>query len=361
MDDETPGAYRLGAAPDVGTNLGHLGILDAIRIDADYLACVAYGADHKTHLAACGRDIFILDFAAGDDAELSRQHSGAVTCLSISSDCRFALSGDADGGLMLWDVAKLEALRWLNGHQSEVKTAAFSADGAYAASGGNGGAVRLWKLPKGEMILLQHGQLEDVINCVCFSPDGRLLLAVGSKGRARLWDLAARRPEVKLDLGPSYLRSAAFGRDWIVAGSERRFKVCKWHTGTGERVPCFSGFTKNFHGFQNAFVTPEARVILTVRFNPWEPEVSDYGPDHIDHLYFKGYSEAAAMQKNGANLKSLPDQFNDFFLESWDVFNEVRMTTIGLGPEMPVTLATSPDGHRVLAGFERGMVALVAI
>jgi hypothetical protein len=67
------------------------------------------------------------------------------------------------------------------------------------------------------------------------------------------------------------------------------------------------------------------------------------------------------MQKNGANLKSLPDQFNDFFLESWDVFNEVRMTTIGLGPEMPVTLATSPDGHRVLAGFERGMVALVAI
>src|SRR5262249_4984985 len=159
--DQTPYAMRdlgqTGTDVGVATNLGHL------RLPADTVDSVAYGADHATALAAGENEVFFLDLSARSHVRGQGMHHRTITSVSLSPDCRLALSGDVDGGLLLWDVAAKRPLRWLDGHRGEIKAVTFSPDGKWAASGGSGGAVRLWKIPSAEMLSFDRGQLEEPV------------------------------------------------------------------------------------------------------------------------------------------------------------------------------------------------------
>src|SRR5262245_14159657 len=179
--------YAMRIESEVRERQGGQGELGYISLHRYPIICLAYGCDDTTALAADEETVFLLDLKTLQAWPLRRMHSRRIKSLSISADGRFGLSGDEEGGLLLWDLLKRKPLRWLDGHRDEVRTSAFSADGIWAASGGEGAPVRLWKLPEGERIPLEQGRLEHAVNCVCFSHDSRLLLAIGDEGRARLW------------------------------------------------------------------------------------------------------------------------------------------------------------------------------
>lgn len=79
-------------------------------------------------------------------ARIGRQ----AKCIDISPDWRYALTGENDGIISLWDLKTgLETHRFV-GHTKPMKTVAFSPDGRFAASGSEDGYVILWGLPGGE-------------------------------------------------------------------------------------------------------------------------------------------------------------------------------------------------------------------
>ncbi|XP_043266517.1 WD repeat-containing protein 18 [Venturia canescens] len=53
-----------------------------------------------------------------------RGHTGGITALSVSSDCRTLLSGSADCSVNFWDIPSRQVIRTLN-HKGSITTAAF--------------------------------------------------------------------------------------------------------------------------------------------------------------------------------------------------------------------------------------------
>ena len=79
-------------------------------------------------------------------ARIGRQ----AKCIDISPDWRYALTGENDGIVSLWDLkAGLETHRFV-GHTKPLKSVAFSPDGRFAASGSEDGYIILWGMPGGE-------------------------------------------------------------------------------------------------------------------------------------------------------------------------------------------------------------------
>jgi hypothetical protein len=90
-------------------------------------------------------------YSATANAQLVRfdgQHDDAVTCLAVSPDGRFAVSGSVDRTVRVWDVATGKE-RWkLDGHTGPVTGVAFSPDGRRVASCAADHTWRVWELPK---------------------------------------------------------------------------------------------------------------------------------------------------------------------------------------------------------------------
>lgn len=54
-----------------------------------------------------------------------RGHTGSVTTLSVSTDCRVLLSGSADANVHLWDIASRQIVRTIT-HKGSVTSARFA-------------------------------------------------------------------------------------------------------------------------------------------------------------------------------------------------------------------------------------------
>jgi WD40 repeat protein len=104
-------------------------------------------------------------------------HGFAITCLAVTPDGRFALSGSEDQRLILWDLALGAAIHTLQGHQNSVRAAAITPDGRCAISGGQDQSVRIWDLQTGQERLALTGQQEP--RAVAITGDGRLAVSAG--------------------------------------------------------------------------------------------------------------------------------------------------------------------------------------
>ena len=70
---------------------------------------------------------------------------------------------------------------------------------------------------------------------------------------------------------------------------------------------------------------------------------------------------AATSAADTALYSALHQQYNDtFYIEFWSVDYETAAKGVPLGPEKPLSVAPSVDGHRVLVGYE-GYVNLVGV
>jgi WD40 repeat protein len=112
-------------------------------------------------------------------------HSSYVTCVALSEDGRYAVSGSYDQTARLWDIAAGKEIRRFN-HPGTVKCVAFSPDGAFIVAGSDN-TLRVWNVKLGQELRRLTGHTSEV-HCVAFSPDGQHILSGGADRTIRLWD-----------------------------------------------------------------------------------------------------------------------------------------------------------------------------
>ncbi len=381
-DGEEGGAYQVAGKGAGKVDASVAGGLGRIRLKANAIRCLAYGPDHQTALAADEDSLHFVDLNARKATRARPLHRAAVSCLAFSADGKWALSGDRDGHLLLWDVAGRKPLRWLEGARGEVISAAFAPGGRQVASGDAAGVIRVWDLGTGQLLPLQHARCEAEANCVCFSPDGRLVVRISSEGRARLWSVATGEVIVEMAKGAAGLDSAAFGSDGVtvLASCKDAFRVRRWDVRSGQRIPCFSGAAKKHAGVDRSLVVPNGRAVLTVRFvEQYAGRGRSNSPSSLGKPVGLGWAVGGVIGATiGATVGAAawfahkaatggyegaisPENPGSYVLEFWDVATQAGVCSAPMGPEEPLVLACSHDGHRVVAGFANGHIGLYGV
>ena len=194
----------LGSGRPAAVLEGHRGSVTAVCLGADGRTAVTGGADATVRA---------WDLAGGRAVSTCRGHHGPVTSLALAADGRRAVSGSQDGTVRLWDLSRRpwrwlprisrdprlswnHAARTLRGHDSAVTCVSVSPDGRWALSGSPDGSVRLWDLEGGRCLrVLSHGP----VLAVWLAADGRRA-ASADAAAIRLWDLASGRCDRTLEL-----------------------------------------------------------------------------------------------------------------------------------------------------------------
>lgn len=103
-----------------------------------------------------------------------------------ADDKRYALCGNTDGSIALWNLNYNQHLKTLTGHKGMVKQLVMHRESRYAISAGSDQTARFWDLNKGTEIyqLVQpYGQ----ISCIGFAPNNNSFFTAGDDGQIKIW------------------------------------------------------------------------------------------------------------------------------------------------------------------------------
>lgn len=75
------------------------------------------------------------------------QIGNEAQCVALSDDWCFALVGESNSRVFLWDLTQGREVHAFTGHQKPASVVKFLNDGRTAASGSKSGWIIRWKLP----------------------------------------------------------------------------------------------------------------------------------------------------------------------------------------------------------------------
>lgn len=355
--------------------VGILGFLSALTLAVVLAAGLApASAADAPASAAAGRPVVWRDDQVPADQ---------VLCLAISPDGKLALSGHRreEDPLRLWDTKTGRIVRRFRGVRGGFFSAAFSPDGAYALSGNEDGKLTLWQVATGQALWTRRAHRSPVqvafagwwprlvggdsrrlerpghVNAVAFAPAGDLALSAGRDGVIRLWEVPSGRRLHSLTGHEGWISSAAFSPDGtrIVSASTDR-TVRLWDAASGkelERWTTWLSFPTSF-GF-----TPDGRSVLIGHSIPLLQlgdlsrsagalELRRIGSP-IPRLFGIqpwGVGEVA-VAPDGRHALVLADR-----LQVWDLRTRRQISAIGSGSDadLPSAMAIAPSGRWFLVG-----------
>jgi guanine nucleotide-binding protein subunit beta-2-like 1 protein len=121
-------------------------------------------------------------------------HSECVSCVVLSSDGQFALSGSWDRSMRLWDLNTGATVRNFqeNGHKKDVFSVAFSGDNRQIVSGSRDKTIKLWNTLAECKYTIEEDMHTDWVSCVVFSPSAKmpLIVSAGWDKLVKVWNLS---------------------------------------------------------------------------------------------------------------------------------------------------------------------------
>jgi WD40 repeat protein len=339
---------------------GEGGIVDRRRgvwIDEQLPANIldsAYSPDGR--LLALAREdgtITFLDAERGVRRGPVLQPRGAPWTIAFSPDSRrlVSVSGDLDGRVQVWDVARRQPIgdRLDARAPSSEQPVAFTADGRRLVSLGEDGRVRVWGLPLASAPRGHRG----TVTGVAMSADGRLAASTGEDGRVRLWNTATREA-----IGRP-LRIGGIALDVALSPDGRALAAISWdalkvwrRTGAGWSRPWVPDLEAT--GYSVAF-SPDGRVLA-----------AGYLGGIVLWDLARGEPLVPSLEITSGAVTSLAFSRDGRTLASTDVHGALRLWNAKTGEPRgkplregtPRSVAFTRDGRTLVAGLVDGRIAV---
>lgn len=199
------------------------GSQDRSRVLTDACARVsamAWTADGaRVVVASDDRTIRVWNVRTGECERRIATQAG-ITALRLSEDARWALTGNEDGTVCLWDLSELRCLRTLLGHTAGVCDVWLSPDGRHARSAAADNTVRTWNLsvPVGYQAALRVSRPRPAVDLARFGDEVRELAVRAEAAIATSHYRTAHELLAKARAIPGYERDVRLLRAWRELG-----------------------------------------------------------------------------------------------------------------------------------------------
>lgn len=240
---------------------------------------------------------------------------GIVFTVAFSPDGTLIATGDAEGGLRLWQVAEGKLLLNLTGHLGWVWSVAFSGDSKTLASCSSDKTIRIWDVKTGQCLQILRGHVGSIWS-VALSDDGQLLASGGDEATIKLWQVGSGECLQSLAGHTGRILSVALKNQTLASGSADG-TVRLWNLATGK---C-----------QQQLLSHTDRV-WSVAFNPNGSMLASGSADHTIKLWDTATGTCLnTLQDHNDRIRSVVFSFDGKTLASSSDDQTVRLWNIQTG------------------------------
>lgn len=231
-------------------------------------------------------------------------HGTGIRSVSITADCKKAVSGGVDGTLKVWNL-EVGDFHVLNGHKKTICSVAITPDGQIVVSADSDGKILVWN---------ESGKCEKIKEC-----------------NDMIWSIA---------ITPN-------GEKVVYAKNDGTFS--KWNLKTGDS----ENYNGKTNGIQSVDITPNNEIIVQGKegnVNLWvlNPETMDYE----EHETFKGHDETICSVKITPDGKRIISGSYDASIGIWNLEDnkskilkkhQITLRSVDITPDGKITISGGDD------------------
>lgn len=307
-----------------------------------------------------GQHLIIGRIAGGADlwdltAAAQKRHLGAppqVTSVALSSDGRFAVTGDWSGVLRKWGIAKTEVDRQLFTFAAPVSALTLSEDGSVLAAGSRAGTVVLWDMV-GNAELQRFVGHKGEIRGIAIDNTRRMLATGSTDGTARLWSAETGKETGLLGQYRGSVNAVAFSRNGqLILGAVSDGTTRIWHRPDGRELAQLITLANGTW----TVVSPDGRFdtqdVGSIEGVHWIATDSPMQPLPID-IFMRDYYEPRLLPKllSGEKLPQIADLTQLNRVRPLVEISSVRLQTSTL-PSDRVTVTVDVSGNAATYGTD---------
>jgi eukaryotic-like serine/threonine-protein kinase len=135
--------------------------------------------------------VYVHDAATGERKREWRASGSKLLDLACSPTGKLCAIANQRGGIDLWDLAKQEKVRTLEGHTEVATGLVFSPDGTRLFSGGLDLTARLWQVETGYELLTFRDH-QNAVQQVAWAGNGGKIGSLSADGALRVWEAPSR-------------------------------------------------------------------------------------------------------------------------------------------------------------------------
>ncbi|CAH1266034.1 NWD1 [Branchiostoma lanceolatum] len=150
------------------------------------VSCLAVSHDNKYIITGAeDNTIKMWSTETGELKNTFSHHTDDLTCLKVTQDGRI-VSGSKDTAISVIDIENSEVVHRLEGHSHPVYSLAITSDGKYAVSGSDK-VVKLWDLSKGKEVHHLQGHY-GIVDYVGVTSDNKVIVSGARDEHLNVWD-----------------------------------------------------------------------------------------------------------------------------------------------------------------------------
>jgi WD40 repeat protein/DNA-binding HxlR family transcriptional regulator/GTPase SAR1 family protein len=270
---------------------------------------------------------------------------GIVFCVAFSPDGTQLATGDAEGGLRLWQVADSKLLMDFEGHQGWVWSIAFSADGRTLASCSSDKTVRIWDVSTGRCLHTLRGHSSSVW-AIAFSGKEPILASGGDESTVWLWNIQTGECIKTLSGHTGRILALQFSENaQLVASGSDDHTIRLWNVTAGECIHTLNGHTNRVWSIH---FSPDHQTLFSgsadstiKQWNITTGECISTLKEHSDRV------RSIALSADGRKLISGSD---DHTVRIWNIDSGECMDTLRGHMNSVFSVTLHPNGDTIASG-----------
>lgn len=301
-------------------------------------------------------------------ASIIQTHDRIVYTLAYSPCGRILASGSTDGPIKLWDTTSWSLIRSLEGHRDSVRCIAFAPCGRVLASSALDGTVRLWNLEDGTATKIIQSEVDGLWS-LAFCSKGEILAfaACNRYDRSRMCEIRladARSGVVSCVLhscGPCVYSLSSSPDGDILASAGPGADTELWDIAKRKRIRSIS---IESIGADHVTFLPDGKTLATVRQDSGDKNIRlwDLTTGKLSYILTADLGNINAMACSpsgeflavGAGSPRHPREKSRIWI--WSLADRSLVTTSDARRTFPYSVAFSPDGSFLSAGWQDGTI-----
>jgi WD40 repeat protein len=331
----------------------------------------------------------LFDTKSGRILAIFRGHRQFISAMSMSRDGQRLVTGDREGRLQFWELAKEPKSRIPETQRRLITWVDLSRDGRRVVSATGTDYVKIWDFATGRELLTLKDK-ERVFTAAAFFPDGAQLLTATSDGAMQVWNIRTRTITTRLTGHSSRITAIVFSPDGakLATGSHDR-TARLWDLAGGRELVSIRGHSSSVSAI---CWSSDGKRLATGSYDKyvkiWDVEkigVVANGPLVASYLAsaFSGDGQPLALAKtadmkvkvlrvpSGEELSTLDISAKDFqfavfspdaervatcgsgpLVTIWDVRSGKRILSLAAKIDYVYTVAFSPDGKQLALVYD---------